>query len=211
MSDELMKVMRDQGFDTEEKVIEHLKTVKAAEDAAKKGDRENYDKAIEDVVAAQLKAMMGKVTPKIGEGEAASGTPIDAEVKELKDELWFVGQLTRKAPKTLDPDIIRAGFRAHRGKTYDMASIRKAMDTTDMSTIVPMDMARALLSDIEKQNIIAANLRTMTMPTNPWEAPYQSSNITVYGVDENTDDAGDAVGASPVSYTHLTLPTIYSV
>jgi hypothetical protein len=79
------------------------------------------------------------------------------------------------------------------------------MDTADLSEIVPMDMARTLMSDIEKLAVVASNFRVMTMPTNPWESPYQSSSMTLYGVDENTADAGDVVGASDADVAKITF------
>lgn len=198
MSDKIVELLKEQGFETTEAAIEHLKTL-----AAVKTAKEEESESLKAVIDAAVDQRLQSLAPKPKMKTPASDAP-DAEVNMIKDDVWLLGHVLQKHPKNMDAATVTRGF-VNNGIDVSEAAIRKAMDTADLSEIVPMDMARTLMSDIEKLAVVASNFRVMTMPTNPWESPYQSSSMTLYGVDENTADAGDVVGASDADVAKITF------
>ena len=138
-------------------------------------------------------------------GQGIVGDPDEAEVLQLRKDAWWLGHLLQRAPRSLDPERITSAYRAHKGLSYKLASVRKALDTTDASAIVPTAIGTELLRDVEKASPLMTNIRTLDMPTQPWTPPYQSSNATIYGVDESTTDDAAAVKASDLGVAAITF------
>jgi len=210
MGDKLILALQEQGF-TAESALEYLKGLQATEQAkkeAKSGDplsEEKLRNIIDDVVGKQMEALnKGSADNKKVTGGEGNEEADAKEMREMKNDLWLLGHMLQRSPRDLDAEAITGGFRHHLGKEYKLASVRKALDTTQASAIVPTDLAREMLADVEKSSVILDNLRVLNMPTNPWEAPYQSSSMTLYGVDESTEDDASAVGASDPGAEKLT-------
>jgi len=206
MSDKLLAQLKEQGFETVDAAIEHLKGLQTAQEAAADQDREKFEKVIADVVERQFAALVNKgETARKATISEVTGQADDAQVAELQNDMWLLGMMLQRSPKTFDPERVRKGYALHTGKEFSTASLMKAMDTTEQSAWVPTGLGNVLLADVEAQSPLFDNVTVLPMPTNPWEPPYQSSQMSVYGVDESTEDSASAVGATNFGANKVTL------
>lgn len=208
----VQSVMEKNGFKTVDEAINHIKTIAAAEEAAKENKKtgdsqleEKAKKAIDDVVEKITAGLDKKGKEHAGKTPNFEGDPDTGEVQQLKMDVWMLGHVLQRQPKNLDPDKIIRAYKIHEGRDFKMASVRKALDTTDASAIVPTELQRQMLTYVENASVILDNFRVVNMPSNPWESPYQSSSATGYGVGESTDDTASAVKASDPGVSKITF------
>ncbi len=205
----LLEQLRAQGMSVED-AIKLLQAEKAAEDAKGKGVKdpigaEEFRRIIDEVVNARMKDLGFKAPDQPNVMPGPLGDPDEREVAKISEDVWLLSHMMRVQPKSLNAENLLKAYRRHQGVDYRLASIRKALDTTDASALVPTGLATALLADVENKSPVMANIRIIDMPTNPWESPYQSASMTIYGVDESTDDDASAVKGSNVSTAKITF------
>ncbi len=205
--DNIMQALKDAGYENPEDALAALQALKAADEGAKDQNTEKFEKAISDMVAGQVKAQMDAVESqrKIDFEKIAEGEPNETDVTRLKIDMWLLSAMLRKQPSQINPQAVQKAYSDHQLLDFSLASIRKALDTTGEPAIIDKRAESVLLRDVEKASGVFENLRILDMPVNPWEPPYQSSNISLYGVDENTADAGDVVGASDPATNKITF------
>lgn len=211
---DLLAALKEQGFESLDAAFEHLKALREAEERAKAAhasgdalDVESAKRIIGEVVDQRLTALGAK---------AADAKPVinpelpvdEREVRELQFDMFLLAHVLRRDPRQLDAERLARAYRRHLGKQFRPGSIRKALDTTDASALVPTELSRSMLTDVEKASVILANFRVMDMPTNPWKWPYQSSSLTAYGVDQSTADDASAVGASDPGVDEVTFSAL---
>jgi len=207
MSDQLLASLKGMGFESVDAAIDHIKTLKTADEAAKAGEREAFEKALDDVVAdrvtAAVKAQEKDHKAKVGGADLVD--PDMGEVAGINGDLWLLQHVMHRHPSTINPEAVQKAYHTHYGRDMKLASIVKALDTVDSSAVVPTDLVSVLLADVEKASPFMANVPIVDMPTNPWEMPYQSGSVTLYGVDESTTDTADAIAGSDAAFDKVTL------
>lgn len=208
---DILALLKEQGFESLDAAFEHLKTLKEAKEAAKAAhasgdvlDEEKAKRIISEVIDQKLAALGAKA-----ESAKNVANPSDEaqenEVAELRKDMFWLAHIMRRSPRELDVELIARGYKHAHGREFRPGSIRKALDTTQHSAVVPTELSRALLSDVESLSPVMANLRILPMPANPWEMPYQSSHMTIYGIDEATEDSASAVKVSDLGLNKVTL------
>ena len=87
------------------------------------------------------------------------------------------------------------------GRYHDLTEkiFAKAMSATTSSygdEWVPTDMSAELTALIELNAVVANQFPVVSMPSNPWDLPYQSGHITVYSYDEPVVDFATEISRS---------------
>jgi len=199
---DILAALKEQGFETLDAALEHLRTLKAAQESTQEahasGDPLDEEKA-KRIIGEAIEQHLAALGVKAADAKPVTDPELPAdekEVAELRTDIWLLGHVLQRKPQHLDAEKLQRAYFMHLGKEFRPGSIRKALDTTDASAVVPTELSRTMLADVEKASVILANIRVVDMPTNPWKMPYQSSSLTAYGVDESTSDDASAVGAS---------------
>jgi HK97 family phage major capsid protein len=197
--DELLAQLKAQGLSVEE-AIEHIKLMKQAKEAADQ-NLDNVEKLVDAAIDVRIRAMTEKRMSEFSKVESDADA---APSPQLMADMWLLGHIIQRPPKSFDPDKVRQGYLMHQHKDVPLPAIQKALDTVDMSVVVPTALAANLMSDIEK-SVVMDNFQSFTLPTNPYEMPYQSGSMTLYGVDESTSDSAPSVVASDLATAKLTF------